>query len=96
MTAKEQFREDISPVGKPQLERQVAEMIRRRLHIEMDDPSIDLFDTGLVDSLGLIELLVGLESEFGIRIGTGELDIDDFRSIERIATYLMDRTIHGS
>jgi ribosomal protein S18 acetylase RimI-like enzyme/acyl carrier protein len=58
-----------------------------------DPPSddTDIIDAGMVDSLGLIELLVGIESEFQIQLELEELDLDDFRSIRALA-----RTIEGA
>ena len=57
---------------------------RDRLHVDIEDPDLDLFETGL-DRLrpGLVELLLGgSESESGIRIETDDLDIEHFRSLD--------------
>jgi methoxymalonate biosynthesis acyl carrier protein len=55
------------------------------LKVEVDDPDEDVIDSGMLDSLGLIELLVEVEREFGIQLDLEELDIDDFRTPRRIA-----------
>jgi acyl carrier protein len=45
----------------------------------------DLIDSGVLDSLALVELLFALEREFGVTIPLEELDIDSFRSVTSIA-----------
>ena len=48
-------------------------------------PDTDLIESGVLDSLALVELLFALEREFGITIPLEELDIDAFRSVASIA-----------
>lgn len=55
------------------------------LNVEIDDPDEDVIDSGMLDSLGLIELLVEVEREFGVQLDLEELDVDDFRTPRRIA-----------
>lgn len=42
----------------------------------------DLIDSGLLDSLSLVQLIVALEDEFNIRIEPEELDFEDYRSVK--------------
>ncbi|HEX4169656.1 MAG TPA: phosphopantetheine-binding protein [Bryobacteraceae bacterium] len=55
------------------------------LYREVQSPQVDLFETGLLDSMGLVELLFNLEQQFGFQPDIGNLDLDQFRSIESIA-----------
>ena len=55
------------------------------LYREVPSPQADLFETGALDSMGLVELLFTLEQQFGFQPDIGDLDLDQFRSIERIA-----------
>jgi D-alanine--poly(phosphoribitol) ligase subunit 2 len=55
------------------------------LYREVQSPQVDLFETGLLDSMGLIELLFNLEQQFGLQLDISHLDLDQFRSIESIA-----------
>jgi len=48
-------------------------------------PDTDIIETALLDSLALVTLLFGIEQEFGTEIALESLEIDDFRTIERIA-----------
>lgn len=41
----------------------------------------DLIDSGLLDSLSIVQLMVALEEEFDIRIEPEDLDFEDYRSV---------------
>jgi acyl carrier protein len=58
------------------------------LNVEVASDDLDLIESGTLDSLALVELLFGLEREFGISIALEELDIDSFRTVERIAGFV--------
>ncbi|MBP3387721.1 MAG: D-alanine--poly(phosphoribitol) ligase subunit 2 [Clostridia bacterium] len=49
------------------------------------DESIDLFDSGIMDSFTYGELLYALEDEFGVEIQPTQVEVDVWRSVERIA-----------
>jgi acyl carrier protein len=66
----------------------VAAILTDRLRIEGITESTDLFAAAAIDSLGLVELLVNLEEEFGISIDGDDLDLDRFRSIVAIAAFV--------
>lgn len=63
----------------------IQKAFRTVLNVEIEDPDQDVIDSGMLDSLGLIELLVEVEREFGVQLDLEELDIDDFRTSRRIA-----------
>ena len=58
------------------------------LHIEVPSADADLFETGMLDSLQLVELLLQLEQQFGFRIKIDDIDLDDLRTLARIARLL--------
>lgn len=47
-----------------------------------------LFESGLLDSFGLPDLVSALEKEFGLQIPDSDLNPRKFDSIERIEEYL--------
>ena len=51
-------------------------------------PTTDLLETGVLDSMALVELLLSLEQRFGFRVNIMELDLENFRSIEKIADFV--------
>ena len=44
----------------------------------------DLFDAGVLDSMGTVELIVELESRFDIRVPVSELGRDDWNTANKI------------
>lgn len=54
-------------------------------HIEVPALDTDLFESGILDSLQLVELLLQLEQRFDLHIQIEEIDLDDLRSLARIA-----------
>jgi methoxymalonate biosynthesis acyl carrier protein len=64
---------------------QVLDFFRKDLNIEVPSLDVDLFEGGIIDSLAFVNLLVYLEQTFEINVSLDDLEIDDFRSIARIA-----------
>ena len=48
-------------------------------------PDDSLFDNGIIDSMGTLEVIQFLEDEFGIEVSDDEMVDDHFESINRIA-----------
>ena len=57
----------------------------RHLHLEVPCADTDLLETGLLDSLQLVDLLLLIEVEFGRRISLEAIELDDLRSLARLA-----------
>lgn len=64
---------------------QIQTIFSQVLYREVQSPQSDLFESGLLDSMSLIELLFSLEQQFGFQPDINDLDLDQFRSIENIA-----------
>jgi methoxymalonate biosynthesis acyl carrier protein len=58
------------------------------LSVPAPAPDVDIITGGLLDSLALVTLLFEMEVEFGVQIALDSLEIEDFRTIERIAALL--------
>ncbi|MBI4890895.1 MAG: acyl carrier protein [Acidobacteria bacterium] len=56
------------------------------------EPDESLFDSGLLDSFALPDLVSALEREFSIQIPDSDLNPRKFDSIERIEAYLDSRS----
>ena len=56
----------------------------------------DLMATGVLDSMGFIELLAYLESITGVRIDLSDLDPKDFTSIKGLSRSAVSRTMPAS
>ena len=49
-----------------------------------EERDIDLFEAGLLDSMAAIELLVGIETEFGVSIAPTEVEREEMNSVNKI------------
>ena len=74
-----------------QLTREIAQLINDQLLVEVNSPEDDLLASGILDSLTLVQLLLDLERRFGVTIPLAELEIDDFRSVNSIASLVQAR-----
>ena len=70
----------------------ITRLLSERIHIEVPSADTDLMESGLLDSLTLVELMTSLEEEFGISISFDEIELDNFRSVERIAQFVGQRS----
>ena len=57
----------------------------------MEDPDMELFDSGLLDSLGFAEFLVELEERFAIIISPSEVEREDINTPAKILDMAMER-----
>ena len=77
--------------GTNDLRGRIAGLFADRLNLEIPSADTDLFETGALDSMGFVELLAQLEGEFGIQVALGDIELDNFRSIGRIADFVSAR-----
>lgn len=73
------------------VEDRLAAIFADGMRIEVPSYDAELLDSGLVDSLGVIELLMLVEKEFGITVQLDDLELDNFRSISAIAAFVRPR-----
>jgi D-alanine--poly(phosphoribitol) ligase subunit 2 len=66
-------------------EQAVVDIYREALDIEVGDLDLDVFESGLLDSLGLVALVAEIEERFGLRIPFETLEIDEFRTVRSLA-----------
>ena len=72
---------------------QIHSLFIESLHIEVPSAETDLFETGLLDSLQIVELLLQLEQRFCFKIKIDEIDLDNLRTLARIAQLLGARSV---
>jgi D-alanine--poly(phosphoribitol) ligase subunit 2 len=71
------------------VKRQLSDWFLTKLNLEIPSADTDLFETGVLDSLGFVELMLHLEQEFGIKVALDQVEIDHFRSIERMVAFVL-------
>jgi len=74
------------------IEAQVKEMIVERCFLSVEpseiDDAADLMESLGLDSVQILEVVVGLEEIFGITFEDADFDLDNFRSVAAISTYV--------
>jgi acyl carrier protein len=58
------------------------------MHVDVPSAETDLFDTGILDSQRFVELLLQIEQKFHTRINIENCELENFRCIEKIATFI--------
>lgn len=79
----------------PEIEEVITAFIRREILGGRDtfiDPEENLFTSGLVDSVGIMQLIAHLESSYALKIPPTDLTPANFRTIRVMATYLESQT----
>ncbi len=56
------------------------------------DPEESLFESGVVDSFGLPDMVSALEKEFGVKVPDADLNPRKFDSLARIERYVTSRS----
>jgi len=74
----------------------ITALFRDKLELDVPSPETDLLQPGLMDSLKFVDLLVHLEQEFGLTISVENLDVEDVRSLTRIADFVRSQRRIGS
>jgi acyl carrier protein len=73
----------------------LCDRIRRifwhKLNLEVPSIDADLIETGVLDSMHLVDLLLHLEREFQTSVSLEDLEIDNFRTIEDIASFIANK-----
>lgn len=68
-----------------QLEREIVEIFAKRFDTRLASPDVDLLESRLVDSVRLVDLVLELEQRFGVELPFEELEVEDFRTLARLA-----------
>jgi D-alanine--poly(phosphoribitol) ligase subunit 2 len=74
---------------------QLTDLVRDQLGVDVPSSETDLVAAGLLDSLALVTLIVGIEDTFGTRLPLDDFDIDRFRSVDAMAAFLAEAGVTG-
>ncbi|HEX4560455.1 MAG TPA: acyl carrier protein, partial [Gemmatimonadales bacterium] len=73
------------------LEDRLAQTLMDVLHVDVPSRETDLIRTGRLDSVGLVDLLLRLERQYGVHVEMDDLEIDQFRSLGSITAFVAAR-----
>jgi acyl carrier protein len=62
--------------------------LARKRQINNSDP---LFETGMLDSMGVLEIVTFIEQEYGFSVSDEDLIPEKFQAIDRIAAFIRNR-----
>jgi len=78
-----------------QLKQQIKQMIVERLFLKVEPSAIgddvNLMAEYNIDSVNLLEILVGLEEVFGISVEDADFDVATFSTVNNIAEYVAQK-----
>lgn len=67
---------------------EVGRFFSDRLNVGISSPDEDLFETGILDSLTFVDLVLYLEEQFDVRVGADDMEPENFRSVAKIAAFV--------
>jgi acyl carrier protein len=71
-----------------ELAREIQDLIQETFSVRIKSTKDDLFDTGVIDSIILVQLILRLEERFSLDLVMEDLDLDDFTSVATIAAFV--------
>lgn len=79
--------------AKRDLIREIQAVFFDKLHLRLDTADADLFETGILDSMSLVKLIVELEKHFSVELPMQSIDLESFRSASRIAEFIASQAL---
>jgi len=73
----------------------IIDILENNLFLLVEDADQDLVESGQLDSLVFVELLLAVEQATGQQLAPKDLDLDDLRTPERIAKAFSELLVHG-
>ncbi len=74
-----------------QIEDKIREFILKNLYYAEDNTIADedsFLETGVVDSMGVMELVAFIQSEFGVEVAQNEIVVENFDSIRKLSNFV--------
>ncbi len=75
---------------------EILRVFRDVMGVEVPSRKTDILETGLLDSLALVTLLVELEERFGVRIDLETLDLEQLRTVESLGVVVDQLRTEGT
>ncbi len=71
----------------------LIQLIQSEIALDADDldADTDLLLTGLVDSLGIIQIVNWIEDELDVDVDPGDVTLENFQTVARMVTYVEQR-----
>jgi len=76
------------------LKETVRDFILRSINVSDLKDDENLFESGIVNSLFAVQLMTFIEKTFVIEVGTEDLDIENFKSLNAMAEFVLQKNGH--
>lgn len=73
------------------IKEKIKDYLRKSFHLDSIDESLNIFDSGLVNSLFFIQLLVFIEKTFDVQLEEGDFDIRSLTTVNVISDMLSNK-----
>jgi len=70
----------------------VREFILRSIALRKLDNDDNLFESGIVNSLFAVQLMMFIENAFAIEVGQDDLDIENFKSLNAMTAFVLKKS----
>ena len=75
---------------------EILTILRDDIDIQVPSPDSELLESGLLDSMKLVDLIVVLEKRFEVQLDLISLDFGDLESVQSLARLVERRASSGS
>lgn len=77
-------------IEKEQIQIELLDFLCRQFFVDLEDIEIDksLVDTGIIDSMGLIEIATYIRKEYGFKVTNDQMNRDNFGSVIKIVNFI--------
>ena len=66
------------------------ELLNNEVEDDFDDTE-DLLGSGILDSLGMMQLIAFVENEFNVKVGPEDMIIENFMTVDHIVKYIQTK-----
>lgn len=71
-----------------EIETKVRTEIEALAACEISDPDAEIFKSGILDSLNVLNIIIFIENEFSLKINPFDINLDTLGSINRICDFI--------
>lgn len=78
-------------ITKEKIQAELLEFLCQQFFVDLEDIEINesLVDTGIIDSMGLIEITAYITEKYSFSIGEEQMTKDNFGSVEKIVMFIL-------
>jgi methoxymalonate biosynthesis acyl carrier protein len=73
------------------VEQVILAFLRERFGVELPSASANLIETGILDSMMFVDLIVLIEEQFCVVAELDDLEIENFATVARMAQFVVER-----